>query len=94
MPCYAVLCQVLRDQLARRAGPGGEALIPSLQRAQADLQERLIYRSAACTPTSPLNCCWRVYGTATARSFARGDDEHGKHLSGRHHLSLLLHLIP
>jgi hypothetical protein len=39
--------QVLQDQLSRRAGPGGEALIPSLQRALADLQERLIYRLAA-----------------------------------------------
>jgi hypothetical protein len=41
--CHCVV-QVLRDQLSRRAGPGGEALIPSLQRALADLQERLIYR--------------------------------------------------
>lgn len=39
--------EVLRDQLSRRAGPGGEALIPSLQRALADLQERLIYRAQA-----------------------------------------------
>lgn len=38
------LMQVLREQLARRAGPGGEALVPTLSRALADLQERLIYR--------------------------------------------------
>lgn len=36
--------EVLRDQLLRRAGPGGEALLPSLSRSLADLQERLIYR--------------------------------------------------
>eukprot|EP00882_Tetradesmus_deserticola_P019129 GHRQ01020577.1.p1 GENE.GHRQ01020577.1~~GHRQ01020577.1.p1 ORF type:complete len:235 (+),score=112.19 GHRQ01020577.1:147-851(+) len=39
--------EVLREQLARRAGPGGEALVPSLSRALADLQERLIYRAQA-----------------------------------------------
>lgn len=36
--------QLHRDQLLRRAGPGGEALLPALSRALADLQERLIYR--------------------------------------------------
>ncbi|WIA18992.1 hypothetical protein OEZ85_003659 [Tetradesmus obliquus] len=39
--------EVLREQLARRAGPGGEALVPTLSRALADLQERLIYRAQA-----------------------------------------------
>lgn len=38
---------MLHDQLLRRAGPGGEALVPSLSRALADLQERLIYRCGA-----------------------------------------------
>lgn len=42
--CVVVVVQVLRDQLLRRAGPGGEALVPSLARSLADLQERLIYR--------------------------------------------------
>eukprot|EP00879_Flechtneria_rotunda_P017545 GHRR01018394.1.p1 GENE.GHRR01018394.1~~GHRR01018394.1.p1 ORF type:complete len:715 (+),score=305.59 GHRR01018394.1:627-2771(+) len=39
--------EVLHDALLRRAGPGGEALAPSLSRALADLQERLIYRAQA-----------------------------------------------
>lgn len=52
--------QVLRDQLSRRAGPGGEALIPSLQRALADLQERLIYRCATSCLTSTMRPCVMV----------------------------------
>lgn len=48
--------QVLREQLARRAGPGGEALVPTLSRALADLQERLIYRCVSCVLRCSV-CC-------------------------------------
>jgi hypothetical protein len=69
--------QVLQEQLPRRAGPGGEALVPSIAHAQADLQERLIYRCVCvcvcvCVWVGVCVCGWvcgwvRVWGGVAAR---------------------------